>query len=951
MPQVGAIFTAAATAFGATAVGSFLTTTFVGKLLTSVALSALSAALAPKPRPPGIKTSQTMTGGTNPCQFILGRYATGGYAAAPAMSHGKVNKTPNAYLTYVIEVSDQPVTAINGLIIDGQYAAIGAGVHADYGNEITGDYQDRAWIKFYTGSQTTADAMLLAKYASYPERPWSSDMIGRGLAYAIMTFRYDRKVFDNLPSVRFVVDGIKLYDPRLDTTVGGSGSQRWATPSTWAFTQNPVVMAYNILRGITLPDGSIWGGGAAAADLPLSNWFAAMNVCDVSVAVTAESNRAQYTAGFEVSVDDEPAAVIEELMKACNGQLVDMGGIWKVRAGGPGLPVYFFTDEEIIATRPEDFDPFPGLAETYNGITATYPAPSSLWESREAPPRYNSTWETQDGGRRLVASLGLPAVTHWAQVQQLMLSAIKDHRRMRRHNLTLMPAAMILEPLDTVSWTSARNGYSAKVFEVAQVSDDLRGCLPQVALREVDAADYSWSTADELPHNATPGRPVKPAAQSLPSAAVAPVTVLDGDGIGRRPALRLTWDATDLDDVYGVLFNFRVKGTSNWQKRYDASPEDGQLMVVGGILPDTIYEWRARPDVTSGARPFAWTAIGEVLSDPVYLDSRDLTQQDGDNLLANGRVVTGDFRGWSSVPATFTVIEKNPASGSAAIATCPTRWMVRMTATSGAAVDDTQAILGVFDVEGNEDYSVGFRYSGGSTGSGINGTVGVYVYWYDKTDTVISTTSVTQVVTSNTWGRKVAIQTAPANAVYARAQLRYADGGTGTMFATGMFAKQRREAEETTRAGSVKTAQIADNAATKATFLFNDASVAVGTSLTTLAQIVNSDDLEAAQADGFCMFSCDLTFTPPSAQTIMSIGFGWAVTGGPSTPARGGSFGSVTVFSPASDTTPITQKVCFILPTTFVDDLPCTITVQGVRSAGYTVSAYNRALTHIGCKR
>lgn len=49
----------------------------------------------------------------------------------------------------------------------------------------------------------------------------------------------------------------------------------------------------------------------------------------------------------------------------------------------------FFSDDDIIATRPEEFDPFPGLAETFNGISATYPEPASLWESREAPARYN----------------------------------------------------------------------------------------------------------------------------------------------------------------------------------------------------------------------------------------------------------------------------------------------------------------------------------------------------------------------------------------------------------------------------------------------------------------------------------------------------------------------------------------------------------------------------------
>lgn len=666
MPQVGAFLLGAANAFGAgtwvasaASVASFsagftaaswLATSTIGRLLTSVALSALSQAMAPKPRPPGIKTTQTQTGGTNPVQFILGRYATAGYAAAPAMSHGKAGKTPNAYLTYVIEVSDAPVSALNGLIIDGTQVAIGSTPHADYGLPILGYLTDRAWVKFYDGTQVTADPMLVAKYADYPDRPWSADMIGRGLAYVILTFRYDSKIYDSLPSVRVVVDGLKLYDPRKDSSVGGSGAHRWATPSTWEFSRNPIVMAYNIKRGITLPDGNRWGGTCTADDLPLANWTAAMNVCDVSVTLAGGGTVARYTAGFEASVDDEPAAVIEELLKACNGQLVDMGGIWKVRAGGLGLPVYFFTDDDIIATRPEEFDPFPGLAETFNGISATYPEPSSLWESREAPPRYNATWEAEDGGRRLVASLSLPAVTHWRQVQHLMQAAIKDHRRMRRHNLTLTPAAAIIEPLDVVSWTSARNGYSAKQFEVAQVAEDLRACLPQIAIREVDPTDYDWSSSDELPSTPAPGGVTRPAAQAVPSFAVAGVSVTDATGTARRPAFRLTWDGAELDDAEAIEWEVRLSSTLEVVARgSNHNVEAGQITVTSGILPGTAYQGRARLVVQ---RARAWTAWLGAMTPDVRVGPSDIADTVYDDMEA-----IADLAG-------ITTVSSLPATGS-----------------------------------------------------------------------------------------------------------------------------------------------------------------------------------------------------------------------------------------------------------------------------------------------
>ncbi|PKP71845.1 MAG: hypothetical protein CVT82_00290 [Alphaproteobacteria bacterium HGW-Alphaproteobacteria-4] len=548
MPQVFAAVGAAVAAFSASAIGTFLTQTIIGRLLVSVALSALAQALAPKPRSPGIKTTATASGGTNPQSFIIGQYATAGFAIAPPMSHGTSGKTPNAYLTYVIDLGDIPGQMLSGLIIDDGYVEIDNTIESvggstlfsglpgwltfpnwpdpfglfphtsevTYGRPLLGKYHGYAWVTYYDGTQTAADPMLLAQYGTDPDRPWKPDMVGTGLCYAVLTFRYNRELFNGLPRVRFVLAGIPLYDPRADDTVGGSGAQRWSDPATWAPSANPAVQIYNILRGITLPDGSIWGGESAAEDLPTGAWFAAMNECDVPVVLAAGGSEPQYRTGFEVTVEEEPASVIEELLKGCSGQMSEIGGVWKIRVGGPGLPVYVFTDDDAIVTAAQGFEPFPGLDRTWNGIQASYPEPSSLWESKDAPPRFNADYEALDQNRRLVADLSLPAVPYGAQVQRVMRAYIEEERRFRRHSLTLPPDAAILEPLDAVVWTSAANGYEAKVFEVSECVDDLGTGLQQVSLRERDPADYDWTPADELPWEASPGGITLPPAPILP---------------------------------------------------------------------------------------------------------------------------------------------------------------------------------------------------------------------------------------------------------------------------------------------------------------------------------------------------------------------------------------------------------------------------------------------------
>lgn len=605
-------------AFAATAVGTFLTST-VGRLLTTVALTALSSAMQPKTKAPGIVVEETQSGGTNPASFVLGRYATGGYAVGPAMSHGDSLKQ----LTYVIDLGDIPITSVERLILDEEYVTVDWADTSEpngYGSPVRGRLDGYAWLKVYTGTQTVADAMLRAKYGSYPTRPWLSDMVGLGVPYAILTSKYNTERFQGRPSVRFEVKGIKLYDPRKDTTVGGSGAHRWATPSTWEWSENPVVMIYNILRGIALADGSRWGGKWTAGDLPLDSWFAGMNACDESVAKAGGGTEPRYRSGYEVRVKDEPADVIEELMKGCSARIAITGGKCKIRVGAPGLPVYFLTDDDVVRSRPEELDPFPSLSETYNAIHASYPEPESLWEAKDAPPRYNAGWETEDNDRRLVAELYLPTVPYATQVQRVMRAYIEEERRFRRHSVNLPPEAVILEPLDTLSWTSARNGYTAKLFEVSQIADDPMTLIQGVTLREVDVSDYDWTVADELPTTLVSAAPVEPPPFEVVGFAAAPETISDGMS-GRRPAVRLSWTAASVEGARGVLWEMRRVGDSVVLSGATQDVASGRLVVSQGVLPDTVYEARVRLVADAAT---VWSSWVTVTSPDVRITSPDI---------------------------------------------------------------------------------------------------------------------------------------------------------------------------------------------------------------------------------------------------------------------------------------------------------------------------------------
>lgn len=609
---IGGLMSSAA---GAVSAGSILT-----NLVASVATSALARALAGRPQEAGaagIQSKSTVAGGTLAQTIILGRACTGGALLCPPYSHGIAGDSDELeQLTVPIAVADVPIDGLEAVIIDGRSCVFGVPSDRDggiYGNTCS-EYEDRAFLRWHDGRQTVPDAMLRQVYGEHPTRPWAATAVLTGVSYAVLSYKYDPEVWTSLPSAKFVVRGMRLYDPRRDTSVGGSGGQRWGDPSTWVWTENPIVMAYNLFRGITLPDGTVYGVRVAADRLPLANWAAAMNVCDQAVAVSGGGTRPRYVAGLEFAVTDEPLDVIERVGLACGADFADLGGEWVVSVGAPPVISASLTDDDIILGEAEDFDPIAPLTDTYNGAHASYPNPARLWEPAEASPWYDAGLEAEDGGRRLTADLALEAVPVPRQVRALMREYVRDHRRMRSHVITLPPVFLGVRPLQTIAWTSSHNGYSAKLFEVRGRRIDPMTLCVTLTLRERDPADYDPDMIGDAVLPVDPSIVV----DDRPRNGVFGFTVA-ALTVGRRPALRGTWSAEIAAQT--VIVQARRTGWTELVHEGRIPAAAGGVTIIAGIMPGTAYQLRAR---AIGRRPGVWGAWQAVTTPDARIGRDDL---------------------------------------------------------------------------------------------------------------------------------------------------------------------------------------------------------------------------------------------------------------------------------------------------------------------------------------
>jgi hypothetical protein len=614
-----AIFTAAATFLLA---GTFLAGTIAVPILAaglgiaaSIGLNYVAQALSGTEAEPADKSSfgtegTLVAGGAIPRSFGIGTHVSAG-SLTYANYWGYSGETPNAYLTQVIAVSDMPREQLLEVWIQGERCTLSGRVDPTKGTAVEQYYKDgvdHLWIKYYNGTQTTADPFLYTVVSS-ADRPYSINRVGTGICYVIATALVEEKLFSGFPTFKFVLSGIPLYDPSRDSTNGGSGAHRYSDPSTWGGDgdQLPAVQAYNILRGIRYNGSWLYGlqNMTGAARLPAANWNAQIAKCRASI-IGEAGPEPTYRAGGQINVDARPADAIEALLTACQGRLSEIGGFYKIHLGAPDSATFAWSDEDLLSSEQQVYRPFFGLADSVNGIQGTYPDPAQGWETATAPALYRTDLEVRDGNRRLMANPQFAFVPYRAQVQRLQKSGIEEAQRARTHVIAFPPSYWVVEPGDIGSWNSFRNGYEDKLFRVDSAVD--RGNLDVVLnVTEVDPSDYDWEHGTDYTGVSTgPTSFPRPQPQGVIDWYAEGTVLYDADGLGRHAAIRIAWDGT-LPGVVGIQYEVRLSADLSHVTRGRTDQlAAGALIISQGIIPLTAYQVRGQY-LPSAPREMLWS--------------------------------------------------------------------------------------------------------------------------------------------------------------------------------------------------------------------------------------------------------------------------------------------------------------------------------------------------------
>lgn len=405
---------------------------------------------------------------------------------------------------------------------------------------------DRVFIEYRLGLPTeTAYAGLVSALPTL----WSNNHRGDDVGSVYMRCpapiaKFFRQAFPNhAPELSVSARGV-CYDWRKDSTAGGVGSQRRNTPSTWAWSANPVVWLVHL-------EWYRWGMDWNRRIAPvLADLTAEANICDEPIALKAGGTEPRYRVAFNyqpaVSQRNDIRRVLLDSMAGRYGRTPR--GHLVVRAGKYRPPTVTIEQKYIID---HQFDTDIESDEIVNEYHVTVIDPVSDFNEIEIAP-------VAFGGGGKTASLKFEGV--YSQTQGQRLAKIKYYEGI----FPIVPITFTDRGLSVFGEWSVEienpdwPGFES--LEVEPIGPVVRDADFTVSMgyRRIIPEAWEWDAATEEADLVT--SPDRPDVAALDAPEIDSIVVIGTAGL---PRLRVTATGDDLGGNSWVVF-WRVTGEDAW---------------------------------------------------------------------------------------------------------------------------------------------------------------------------------------------------------------------------------------------------------------------------------------------------------------------------------------------------------------------------------------------------
>lgn len=415
---VGAV---AGAAFAASAAGATVASiaTYAG-LASGIAGIASATVFAPKPPPARGSVSQTVIQTDAPQPYVMGEGYVGGVMRHRIAYGATLKKVPNPYLLEVhVYSGGGPINAITPYVDQ-------EAVSAWYSSYLYTDTQ--------LGACPEADALAL-NYAGAPGWGASSKLSGQAaIAWNLKFDKEGKRFASGVPMLGAYVQGVKVYDPRLDSTfAGGSGAHRINDESTWSYSANPALHALAYAYGRHQNSKRVLGIGIPADGIRIDQVAAWANDCDAN----------GWTLFGRVFEPGDRWTNLRDICAAGGGEPVFSQAMLGFRWSTPLVALDTVTRDDIVgecsATRMASY------RDRINTLVPKYISSAHNWEMVAAEPVVVAGYVTADGEEKRT-EWPFNLVKDKDQAAQLGRYRLEDSRELQPIVLTCSPRLRAYRP-------------------------------------------------------------------------------------------------------------------------------------------------------------------------------------------------------------------------------------------------------------------------------------------------------------------------------------------------------------------------------------------------------------------------------------------------------------------------------------------------------------------------
>lgn len=468
----------------------------------------------------------------------------------------RTSGTTNEVLWYVVAYAGHQCSAAHDAYLDARQVP-SADINGSTGAVSTTAFNSKLsiWTHLGTGSQTT-DTQLNAAFGG----TFDSNHKLQGITYRVFKMTRDDTAWPGgaPQSITSVIDGALLYDPRLDSDNGGSGSHRASDPSTWAFSHNAALAVRWFLSGgsvVNDQSSRIIKYGLKETDARIDDSYtrAAATHCDESISganAPPGGAEARYRCDIEVTCGQTRREILTELLSTMGpGQLAYVHGTWRLYAAVFDTPAHDFNQDDLYGEM--EIQDTSSAADRFNATCASYTDASQGYVPATTIFRTNSAYETQDGGERIEKTIAVRGTSSPYQAQRIAELVNRSSRYMRTVKFRFRRSGMKVANWETFTFSHKRYGWSNRVFRCLERGlepQDDGGILCVITAKQDDSAVYSdLVTADYIT-----GTSVTSAIQSeVPEAPTAlTATVIGGQNIRFDWTLPAFWQLNGISELW-----------------------------------------------------------------------------------------------------------------------------------------------------------------------------------------------------------------------------------------------------------------------------------------------------------------------------------------------------------------------------------------------------------------